>query len=446
MRPGLRGRLLAAVILAVGLALALTVLAFNLVLGARLDADANGLLSSRAAATLDSLQIVDGRLRVQEAPDAGNVDQPIWIFAGRRLVEAPRAGAHLDREVQRLAAGPARRIDTESSTRLLSLPVTRGTRRLGTVVAGVSLSPYERSERVALIGSLAMALVILFAVGLAGRWLLRAGLRPVDRMSADAAEWSERDLDRRFGLGPPRDEFTRLGATLDGLLDRLSASVRREQRFSAELSHELRTPLAKIRARAQLALSDRADEEEVRATLASSVAETDRLTRALDALLAAARQETRTPDGYSADAREAAAAAADECGSEGAVEGRVAIDVIGGDGVRVEVDQDLIERILHPVIENACRHARSRVEIHVGGDPSEVCYLVTDDGKGVGQGELRRIFEPGVRGGSEGRDGVQNGAGLGLALARRLARAGGGEVEALSSEAGGRFSIRLPRG
>jgi hypothetical protein len=163
MRSGLRGRLLAAVILAVGMALTLTVLAFNLVLGTRLDADANDLLRSRASATLDSLEVVDGRLRAQEAPDAGTVDQPIWIFAGRRLVEAPRAGARVDRQARRLATGAARRIDADPSTRLLSLPVTRRGRRVGTVVAGVSLTPYERSERIALIGSLAMALVVILA-------------------------------------------------------------------------------------------------------------------------------------------------------------------------------------------------------------------------------------------------------------------------------------------
>jgi two-component system OmpR family sensor kinase len=264
-------------------------------------------------------------------------------------------------------------------------------------------------------------------------------------MSADAAEWSERDLDRRFGLGPPRDEFTRLAATLDGLLDRLSAGIRREQRFSAELSHELRTPLAKIRARSQLALTDGADQEEARAALAGAVAETDNLTRALEALMAAARAEARAPNGSSADALEVAASVAAQRASEEGAEGTVAIDVNGADGLRVAVDPDLIERILHPIVENACRHARGRVAIAVAGDASEVSYLVTDDGEGVGSKERLRIFEPGVSGGGEGRNGESGGAGLGLALARRLARAGGGEVEALSSEGGGRFSIRLPR-
>ena len=76
-------------------------------------------------------------------------------------------------------------------------------------------------------------------------------------------------------------------------------------------------------------------------------------------------------------------------------------------------------------------------------DGSEVAYLITDDGEGVRPGELERIFEPGITGVSGGNG--SGGSGLGLALSRRLARASGGEVEALPSDSGGRFSIRLPR-
>jgi len=126
--------------------------------------------------------------------------------------------------------------------------------RRGTLVAGISLKPYEQTEATALVDSVLLGAVLLVVVGFAAWWLLASALRPVGRMTEQAALWSERDLDRRFNLGPPHDELTRLGATLDGLLDRLGASLRHERRFSAELSHELRTPLARIIAEAELAL------------------------------------------------------------------------------------------------------------------------------------------------------------------------------------------------
>src|SRR6185295_11160667 len=101
----------------------------------------------------------------------------------------------------------------------------------------------------------------------AARWLLRASLRPVVRMTRQAAEWSEHDLDHRFALGPPHDELTELAATLDGMLDRLAASLRRERRFSAELSHELRTPLAHVLAETELALGRERQSAEYREAL-----------------------------------------------------------------------------------------------------------------------------------------------------------------------------------
>jgi signal transduction histidine kinase len=63
-------------------------------------------------------------------------------------------------------------------------------------------------------------------------------------MTAEAATWSERDLDHRFKAGEPHDELTGLAATFDRMLDRLASSLRREQRFTAELSHGWRTPAA----------------------------------------------------------------------------------------------------------------------------------------------------------------------------------------------------------
>src|SRR6185312_2617077 len=97
--------------------------------------------------------------------------------------------------------------------------------------------------------------LVLLAGGLATRSALDGALRPVAEMTSRAEDWGAHDLDRRFDLGPPRDELTGLAATLDGLLARIAASRRHEQRFASEVAHELRTPLAVLRGRAELALA-----------------------------------------------------------------------------------------------------------------------------------------------------------------------------------------------
>jgi signal transduction histidine kinase len=109
--------------------------------------------------------------------------------------------------------------------------------------------------------------------------------------------------------------------------------------------------------------------------------------------------------------------------------------------LRVGVDAPVVERILSPLLENACRHGR-RIAISVSADNGSVDFTVRDDGPGVPAGERERIFEPGVR-----RSGSGSGAGLGLPLARRLARSVGGEVDCLADDApGAAFRVRLPSG
>jgi signal transduction histidine kinase len=113
---------------------------------------------------------------------------------------------------------------------------------------------------------------------------------------------------------------------------------------------------------------------------------------------------------------------------------------------RVALEQNLVERILAPLIENACRYARERVEVVIENDSREVRFTINDDGPGVDTDELEAIFEPGTRTpGGAARD-LSDGAGLGLALSRRLARTAGGEVAAEHDARGGRFTATLPVG
>src|SRR5207237_9458247 len=123
------------------------------------------------------------------------------------------------------------------------------------------------------------------------RGLLGSARRPVARRAEQAEQWSDHDLDRRFALGEPHDELTRLASTLDRLLDRIAASLRHERRLSAELSHELRTPLAKLTAEAEIALRRPRTPEEYRLALTGVHDHAQQIARIVDALLDAARQE-----------------------------------------------------------------------------------------------------------------------------------------------------------
>jgi signal transduction histidine kinase len=269
--------------------------------------------------------------------------------------------------------------------------------------------------------------------------MLGRALLPVSHMTDDAANWSEHDLDRRFGLGEPYDELTRLAATLDRLLERIGAGVRHEQRFTAELSHELRTPLSRISGEAELVLRRERTADEYRSALAAIQRSAEQMTRTVETLVAAARQEAGLSPS-SCDARDAVEVAVSTLKDN--APGMDVRMTLPPEPVRVAVDEELAERMLQPLLDNAVRYGRSVVDVSLDRSGSLAAVHVVDDGPGVADGEYERIFEPGARGEAAGDR--TNGAGLGLSLARRLARSAGGEVVVVPNESGARFVVSLP--
>jgi len=425
------------VVAAVVVALAIGVTAFTLLPSHRLSASATSLARAQAQAAVSSLDVRGGRLSAHEAPDQGASPGQVWVFADKRQVEAPNASRVVAAAARALAGGPERTETVEEQTRLYALPVVDNGRRFGTVVSAVALDPYEDTERTAFVGALILAALLLAAVAVLSRWMLGRALEPVSRMTADAAAWRASDLDRRFALGEPYDELTRLAATLDDLLEQIAASLRHEQRFTAELSHELRTPLARISAETELMLRRERTPDEYRDALDSIQRSADTMARTVEALVAAAQHEaglTRT----TSDVRDVVSSAIGATRQNGAL---VDIGVsLPDEPVRVAVDGQLAERMLQPLLDNATRYGHV-VNVSVVRGNTVASIAIDDDGPGVAGDERDMIFEPGARGSaSAGHDG----AGLGLALAQRLARSAGGAIVAEPNEGGGRFTLKLP--
>jgi signal transduction histidine kinase len=444
-RLSLRARLTASAVAGAAITLAALITAFNLVLDARLRTDADNVLRERAVTVLRGLGTVDSRLSVIEAPDLGAIDAQTWIFAGERTLEQP---ANVDPRNQQATVALARtgagfRTVDSTDTRLLAVPVRQAARRLGTVVVGASVAPYESTASSALLGSVILGGVMLAAIAALSLWLISRALRPVAQMTAQAADWGEHDLSRRFFAGEPNDELSTLASVFDGLLARLAGSLRREQRLTAEVSHELRTPLAKIVAEAELAAGRDRSSQEYRASLQLIGRHAHDLQRVLETLLASARAGA-SEGPHAGDARAPADRAAAHVEEQLAAQGK-SIGIVCEGPLKVAVEADLVERILSPLLENAARFARQRITLEIRAVDGEVVFEIRDDGPGVDPRDRERIFAPGFRAGQP--DGAQHaGAGLGLSLVRRLARAAGGEVEARASSDGGRFAVHLPAG
>ena len=399
----------------------------NVLLEKRVDAESKGLLRARADAQIAALNVTATGLTVRETPNDTLLDRRSWVLDGHRVVERP-AGVSPSLDRLAVSLGRARQHADRGGpdhSRLYAVPVSpRGSARpIGAVVVALSVRPFERLEDEVLIGSMVIALLILVAGGLAVRGAVGGVLRPVALMTEAAEDWGAHDLERRFDLGPPRDELTALAATLDHLLARIAASRRHEQRFAAEVAHELRTPLAALRGRAELALGGADADRD--AALRSIVDQADKLNGTIDALLVLVRQELDPTAG----AVDLAAVAAEF----------PEVEIVAPKHLpRAEGEPDVVHRALAPLVDNARRHARSRVSIVLSARGEHVFAAVRDDGPGIDPDLGEAVFEAGVRGSKWGGS-----AGLGLPLARRLARSCGGDV-VIGDGPGGHFVLVLP--
>jgi signal transduction histidine kinase len=440
----LRDRLTAVAVLVAAVAIAALTLAFNLLLSSSLHGDIDNRLRTQAAAAATTVTVRGDRLVLRDTPSADAVDRRTWIYQGRRAIVRPTGTADLQHAADALINRSDVFVDLpEPEVRLYASPITDEGRRLGTVVAAQSLAAYDRTTDTALLASGVLGAVLLAAVLLLTRSAIGRALAPVREMTYAADEWSEHEPERRFGTQSRPDELGELARTFDGLLDRVAAGLRHEQRLSAELSHELRTPLSRIVAEIELlARRDRAFDER-RESYGSIARSAEQMSGILETLMAAARADAGLDRG--------------RCDLAGALDDLEEAwePVFSADGVALDVerparrevvgvDADVLERIVAPVLENARRFARSRVRVVVRPGTATARVEISDDGPGIPADALERVFDPGARiDNGEGH----KGSGLGLALARRLARAAHGDVSAEPGEPGegARFVVLLPR-
>lgn len=412
-------------------AVVLLALIVQLVLSQSASRSLNQVLMDRTDAVISSAQgaSAGGRLVV---PDA-SLDAGVAVYDATGALVAGSAPSALAEQYADLRAVAQRAsVTVEEDDRVRAQPFALDSGIEGVVVVTERLAPYEVAERDALIVSLATGLLAVLASAALAAWVSRRALAPVVEMAATADDWSEHDLGRRFDLGAPTNEITALAGTLDTLLDRVSVAIRSEQRLTSELAHELRTPLTAVQGTADL-LALRPDlDAEVRAEVAEIRAGTRRMAETISGLLELARSASILADPSAADLAVAVRQVLDDLGAGAGVE----VDVPSG--LHLALPSTLAMRAVAPVVENAVRVATHvRVSV-VAARTGFVALAVDDDGPGVAEPVRELIFEPGHTAGPHA------GSGLGLPLARRIARSAGGDVRLVTGNTGTRFVIELP--
>ncbi|MBP0457827.1 sensor histidine kinase [Streptomyces montanisoli] len=276
--------------------------------------------------------------------------------------------------------------------------------------------------------------IIAFAFGyaMAGRVL-----SPLGRITRTARRVVGTDLSRRIELDGPDDEFKELADTFDEMLERLERAFSSQQRFVANASHELRTPLAINRTLLEVHLSDPGAPAELQQLGKTLLSTNERSEQLVEGLLLLARSENQLVERKPVDLAEVAARAVDQAAAEAEQTGvemrtRCVAAVVQGNGV-------LLERIALNLVQNAVRYnvrENGWVEVCTDVRQGQAVLEVSNTGPVVPAYEIDNLFEPFRRLRTE-RTGSDRGVGLGLSIARSVARAHGGRISAEPREGGG---------
>ena len=328
--------------------------------------------------------------------------------------------------------------------------VSRQRTATGAVVEVALMRPWREAELVTLARSLGLvALPLLLVSFLVSRWLVRRQLLPLAQMTARASQIAGEPRVGPLGVHSHVLELDQLSEAFDRLLGRLDERLRAERRFTADVSHELRTPLTVLSGELELLLSapgavdaqqDGLQRISQQVTVMRELVEAMLLLRAMD------DEDATAPAGAEAvDLADVISAAVADVLSRHPdrrddIEAQCALDlVVAGHPV-------LLIAGLRNLLDNACKFTTLgvRVQVRAFARKEEVFLVVEDAGPGIASEEAARVFDPFFRGAQARAS--RPGAGLGLPILRRVARAHGGEVTVAPSVLGGAaFTLRLPR-
>jgi heavy metal sensor kinase len=291
--------------------------------------------------------------------------------------------------------------------------------------------------------------LLLIAASAGGYWISSRALAPVDEISRAAQRISIENLTDRLQVPRTGDQLQRLSETLNAMLSRLEASVRRITQFTADASHELRAPVSLIRTTAEVAVlkRDRPAQEYLEA-LDNILEESERTSQVVDSLMLLARADSgkESLECVPVDACAIVRGAAEQGERLARTRGVDFTADVPADPIPIQADPDALRRALLILMDNAAKYTPRGGSVHVELVKRDgfAVASVSDTGIGIGPQDLAHIFDRFWRA-DKARSREQGGAGLGLAIAKWIADMHGGSIVVQSEPGKGSvFEIRVP--
>lgn len=437
-RGSVKVRITLGAVLVVGLVLSLAAVVLTSLLRSSLTEHVRSAAHARAGAIADQIA---GGMAIDRIGISGSDDEFVQILRDGEVVVASEIieGKPAVAEVE-----PGRSVTLHSAwdddPYLVVAATAESDRGPMAVLVGQTLDQVVESTAT-LTGLLAVGVPVLLLFLGFGAWrVVGNALGPVESIRSEVQAISSEQLHRRVPVPDAEDEIARLAATMNEMLERLDESQQRQRRFVADASHELRSPVATILQHAEVALTH-PETTEARELAGLVLSEGERVQQLVEDLLLLARLE----EGVKATK---ASVDLDDLVFEAATRSRARtdkeIDVSRVSGGRVLGDRHRLTRVVNNLLDNAIRHATSRIALALTEDGDEAVLLVDDDGPGIPGEERDRVFERFVRL-DAARDRDSGGAGLGLAIVAEVVTSHAGSVRVSDSPLGGaRLEVRIP--
>jgi two-component system OmpR family sensor kinase len=320
------------------------------------------------------------------------------------------------------------------------------------VVVAIPLSEVDFTLQEVVLLEVTIGAAVLVAMAVLSQVIVRAALRPLERMGQTAGAIARGDLGQRVSPASPRSEIGRLGLALNGMLSQIESafdertrSEGRLRHFIADASHELRTPLTSIRGYAEL-LRRGAERSPEDAELARRRIEEEaiRMSVLVDDMLLLARLDQGRP--LERDPVDLQGIAHDARADASAVAPARPITLVAGERVMVTGDEMRLRQVVGNLVRNALVYTppATPIEIGVARRDGRAVLTVADHGPGLPPEVAARVFEPFYRG-DAGRSRDRGGAGLGLSIVAAVVAAHQGEVRVTATPGGGAtFQVELP--
>lgn len=276
-----------------------------------------------------------------------------------------------------------------------------------------------------------LLLIILF---LATAFAASKGIAPVQQLIMSASGIGDADMDKRLPLPQNQDEIYQLATTINELLDRVGKGLQREKQLTADASHEIRTPLTAIRGTLEVLIRKEREPAQYEAKIGRVIGEVDRLNAMLDQLLQLARLESgnthakRTPVDLSAIFNTLSAEWQPRL-----LEKNIHLRLNIPSGTTLYTDSGLLNIILENLIGNALKYVHPDGGIHCTWHLENQSLTIEDNGPGIPSEHLPHLFDRFYRADAS-RSSAIPGAGLGLAIAQKVAKVLGIKLSVSSTE------------